>query len=57
MNDIMMFFFFLLNQYSCHCNASILVMYDYVRFMHPLSLLIVYDWLWLCKSLIEAFEL
>ena len=39
--------FFLLNQYSCHCNVSRLVASDYVRFMHPLDVLIVYDWLWL----------
>ena len=56
MNDIIMFFF-LLNKYSCPCKASKLVVLDYVRFMHPLSVLIVYDWLWLYKSLVEAFEL
>ena len=48
MNEKMMFFF-LLNQYSCHCNATRLVTPNYV--------LIVYDWLWLCKSFVEAFEL
>ena len=37
MNDIMMFFF-LLNQYSCHCNSYRLVAPNYVRFMHPLDL-------------------
>ena len=42
MNDVMMFFI-QLNQYSCHCNASISVSSDYVRFMHPLGMLIVYD--------------
>ena len=52
-----MMFFFLLNQYSCHYNASRLVAPDYVRFIHPLGVLIVYNWLWLCKSLVEAFEL
>ena len=56
MNDIMMFFF-LLNQCSCHCNASRLVALDYVQFIHPLGVLIVHDWLWLCKSFIEAFDL
>ena len=56
MNGRMMFFF-LLNQYSCYCTTSRLVAPDYVRFMHPLDVLIVYDWLWLCKSLMEAFEL
>ena len=55
MKDRMMFFF-LLSQYSCHCNASRLVAHDYVQFMYPLGLLILYDWLWLCKSLMEAFE-
>ena len=45
MNDIMTFFFFLLNQYSCHCNASRLVAPNYVLFMHPLGVFIVYDWL------------
>ena len=44
MNDIMMFFF-LLNQFSCHCNVSRLVAHDYVQFMHPLGVLIVHDWL------------
>ena len=44
MNDKMRFFF-LLNQCSCHCNASRLVAPDYVQFMHPLSVLIVHDWL------------
>ena len=29
-------------------------MYD---FMHSLGVLIVYDWLWLRKSLIKAFDL
>ena len=42
MNDIMMFFF-LLNQCFCHCNASRLVAPDYVRFMHHVGVLIVYD--------------
>ena len=42
MNDIMMFFF-LLNQYFCHCNTSRLVAPDYVRFMHHVGVLIVYD--------------
>ena len=50
-------FFFLLNRYSCHCNASIIVTSNYVRFMHPLDVLIVYDLLWLCKSFVESFEL
>ena len=44
MNNIMKFFF-LLNQCSCHCNASRLVAPDYVQFMHPLGVLIVHDWL------------
>ena len=56
MNDKMMFFF-LLNQYFCHCYASRLVAPDYVWCMHLLDVLIVYDWLWLCKSLVETFEL
>ena len=56
MNDRMMFFF-LLNQYSCHCNDSKLVALDYVRFMHSLGVLIIYDWLLLFKSLVKAFEL
>ena len=56
MKDKIMFFF-LLNQYSYHCNAYRLAASDYVRFMHHLSLLIVHDWLWLCKSFMEAFEL
>ena len=56
MNDKMMFFF-LLKQYSCLCNTSRLVESDYVRFMHLLDVLIIYDWLWLCKSLVEIFEL
>ena len=25
--------------------------------MHPLGVLIVYDWLWLCKYLVKSFEL
>ena len=54
MNDKIMFF---LSIVSCHCNAYRLVALDCVRFMHPLGVLIVYDWLWLCKSLVEAFEL
>ena len=56
MNDRIMFFF-LLNQYSCHRNDSKLVALDYVRFMHHLCVLIIYDWLLLYKSLVEAFEL
>ena len=56
MNNRMMFFF-LLNEYSCHCNASRLVAADYVQFMYPFGVLIVHDWLWLCKSFVEAFEL
>ena len=44
MNDRMMFFF-LLNQYSCHCNAFRLVASDYVQFMHSLDVVIVHDWL------------
>ena len=55
-NDIMMFFF-LLNQCSCNYNASRLVAFDYVQLMHPLGILIVHDWLWLCNSFVEAFEL
>ena len=31
--------------------------HDYVRFMHHLGALIVYDWLWLCKSIEKTFEL
>ena len=54
MNDIIMFFF-LLNQCSCHCNSSRLVVH--VQFMHPLGILIVHDCLWLCKSFVEVFEL
>ena len=30
---------------------------DYVRFMHPLGVLIVYDWLWLRKYIEKSFEL
>ena len=56
MNDRIMSFF-LLNQCSCHCNASRLVESDYVQFMHPLDVLIVHDWFWLCKSFMKAFEL
>ena len=56
MNDRIMFFF-LLNQCSCHCNASRLVAFEYVQFMHHLGVLIVYDWLWPCKYFVEAFEL
>ena len=50
MNDNMMFFLSI---------KSILLSLKcfYVWFMHPLSVLMVYDWLWLCKSLVEAFEL
>ena len=44
MNNRMMFLF-LLNQYSCLCNASRLLAPDYVRFIHHLNLLILYDWL------------
>ena len=47
-----MMFFFLLNQCSCHYNASRLVVPNYVQFMHHLGVLIVYDWLWLCKSFV-----
>ena len=54
MNDKMMFF--LLNQYSCQCNDYRLVALDYVRFIHHLGVLIVYDWLWLCKHLSYAFD-
>ena len=57
MNDKMMFFFFLLNKYFFHCNASRLVAPNYVRFMHHLGVLILYEWLWLYKSLVETFEL
>ena len=39
MNDKIMFFF-ILNQYSCHCHASRLVVLDYIRFIHPLGVLI-----------------
>ena len=56
MNDKMIFFF-LLNQCFCHCNASRLVAPDYVQFMHPLVVLIVHDWLWLCKSFVKTFKL
>ena len=44
MNDRIMFFF-ILNHYFCHYNASRLVAPNYVRFMHSLSVLILYDWL------------
>ena len=44
MKDRMMFFF-LLNQCSYHCNASRLVVPDYVQFMYPLDVLIMHDWL------------
>ena len=44
LKDIMKFFF-LLNQYFCHCNAFRLVALDYLRFMQPLIVLIIYDWL------------
>ena len=47
----------MLNQYSCHCNASRLVAPDYVQFIYPLIVLIAHDWLWICKSFVEAFEL
>ena len=56
MNNRMMFSF-LLNQCSFQCNASRLVTPDYVQFMHPLGVLIVHDWLWLCKFFVETFEL
>ena len=41
MNNRMIFFFFLLNQYSFYCNVSRLVAPNYVRFMHPFNVLIV----------------
>ena len=56
MNNRMMFFF-LLNQCFCHCNASRLLALDYLQFMYPLNVLIVHNWLWLCKYFLEAFEL
>ena len=56
MNDKIMFFF-LLNQCSCHCNVSRLVAPDYEQFMHPLDVLIVHGWLWICKFFVEVFEL
>ena len=56
MNDIITFFF-LLNQCSYHCNYSSLVAPDYVQFKHPLGVLIIHDWLWLCKYFVKAFEL
>ena len=35
----------------------LLVMPDYVQFIYPLDMLIIYDWLWLCKSVKKPFEL
>ena len=43
-NDIIMFFF-QLNKCSCHCNASRIVMPNYVQFMRQFDVLIVHDWL------------
>ena len=54
MNDNIMLFF-LLNQYSYHCNVFLLATSDYVRFMRPLDELIVYNWLRLYKSLENVF--
>ena len=42
MNDRIMFLF-LLNQCSCHSNASRLVVHDYVQFMYHLGVLIIHD--------------
>ena len=28
---------------------------DYVQFIYSLEMLIVYDWLWLCKSIEKTF--
>ena len=35
----------------------LLVAPDYVQFIYPLGMLIVYDWLYLCKSIEKEFEL
>ena len=35
----------------------LLVAHNYVQFIYPLGMLIVYDWLWLCKSIKKEFEL
>ena len=35
----------------------LLVVSNYVQFIYHLDMLIVYDWLWLCKSIEKEFEL